>query len=107
MQHGPQTAFLEPDEWLRAQHRTGASRNWWNLSDPQLDEMLDEQTRILDRDERIEKIKDIQRYMLTEVLNPVQTWSPPSRTPRQPWVRAWYPQFAYGYFAMKGVWLDR
>jgi peptide/nickel transport system substrate-binding protein len=107
MQHGPQSALLEADEWLRAQHRTGAGRNWWNVSDPKLDAMLDEQTRILDREERIEAVQDIQRYILTDVVNPVQTWSTPNRSPRQPWVHGWYPQFVYGYFTMKQTWLDR
>ena len=27
---GPQTPFMEPDEWLRSQHQTGAGRNWRN-----------------------------------------------------------------------------
>ena len=34
LQFGPQTPFLEPDEWLRTQMQTDAARNWYNISDP-------------------------------------------------------------------------
>lgn len=45
---GYQTYFQEPDEWLRTQLHTDGSRNWYNISDPELDKLLDEQRTILD-----------------------------------------------------------
>ncbi|HWL13059.1 MAG TPA: ABC transporter substrate-binding protein, partial [Ureibacillus sp.] len=61
---GYQTYFQESDEWLRTQLHTNGSRNWYNISDPELDKMLDEQRMILDEEERKEYVHDIQRYVL-------------------------------------------
>jgi ABC-type transport system substrate-binding protein len=107
MAYGPQTPFLEPDEWLRAVMRTGATRNWYNLSNPELDEMLDRQTRLIDHEERVELVKDIQRFALEEVLDPIQVFNPVYIYPEQPWVKNYNQHQSYGYYAMKEVWLDQ
>ena len=104
---GPQTPFLEPDEWLRAQHMTGAPRNWFGISDPVLDEMLVEQTQVLDREERMELVHDIQRYIATEVVNPIQTWAAALVYPQHTWVKNYHPHNAYGFYELRNVWLDR
>lgn len=104
---GLQTPFLEPDEWLRAQLRTGASRNWFAISDPKLDEMLDKQRTIVDQEERVSLVRDIQEYVATDVVNPMPLWSQMTRTPRQPWVKGWNAQPSYGYPWMPDVWIDK
>lgn len=59
------------------------------------------------RDERTELIRDIQRYIMTEVAKPVQTWATPVRLPQLPAVKGYDPHASYGYYTMKQVWLDR
>jgi peptide/nickel transport system substrate-binding protein len=104
---GPQTPFLEADEWLRAQLHSEGTRNWFNINDPELDEMLVRQTQILDEDERKEYVHEVQRYWFENVLNPIPVWSPSGVTPEQEWVKGWNPIAMYGYPWIKDVWLDR
>lgn len=107
LQFGPQTPFLEPDEWLRLQMRTGAARNWYNLSDPTLDAMLDEQLSIVDKDERAEMIKEIQRYALESVMNPIPVWTYFTRWAYAPGVENFYRHASYGFNGIERVWLNR
>lgn len=104
---GYQTYFQEPDEWLRTQLHTNGSRNWYNISDPKLDKMLDEQRTILDVEERKQYVYEIQRYVLENLMNPIPLTSYYTRTPRQPYVRDSYPHASYGYGYLKDVWLDK
>ena len=104
---GYQTYFQEPDEWLRTQLHTNGSRNWYNISDPALDKMLDEQRLILDVEERKQYVYEIQRYVLENLMNPIPLTTYYTRTPRQPYVRDSYPHASYGYGYLKDVWLDK
>ncbi|MFD1848763.1 ABC transporter substrate-binding protein [Oceanobacillus bengalensis] len=104
---GYQTYFQEPDEWLRTQMHSEGTRNWFNISDPELDVMLDEQRMIIDEDERREMVYDIQRYVLENVVNPIPVSTYYVQSPQQPYVKNWEPHSSYGYIHMKDVWLDR
>ncbi|MEK5080729.1 ABC transporter substrate-binding protein [Solibacillus sp. FSL W7-1436] len=104
---GYQTYFQEPDEWLRTQLHTNGSRNWYNISDPELDKMLDEQRTILDVEERKKYVYDIQRYVLENVVNPIPITTYYTKTPIQPYVRDSYPHASYGYGYLKDIWLDK
>ena len=104
---GYQTYFQEPDEWLRTQLHTDGARNWYNISDPELDKMLDEQRTILDLEERKEFVYEIQRYVLENLVNPIPLTTYYTKTPRQPYVRGSYPHASYGYGYLKDVWLDK
>lgn len=106
LQFGPQTPFLEPDEWLRLQMRTDAARNWYNISDPTLDAMLDEQIAIVDPGERAEKIKEIQRYALENVMNPIPVWTYFTEWNYAPRVQDFYRHGSYGYNGIERVWLS-
>lgn len=106
LQFGPQTPFLEPDEWLRLQMKTDAARNWYNISDPTLDAMLDEQIAIVDPDERAEKIKEIQRYALTNVMNPIPVWTYFTEWNYAPRVQDFYRHGSYGFSGIERVWLS-
>ena len=104
---GYQTYFQESDEWLRTQLHTNGSRNWYNISDPELDKMLDEQRMILDVEERKEYVHEIQRYVLENLVNPLPLSTYYTKTPRQPYTRDVYPHASYGYGYLKDVWLDK
>jgi len=105
IQFGPQTPFLEPDEWLRGQMGTGQGRNWYNISDPTLDELLDEQLGILDEAERIDAVQDIQRYALTELLAIIPVWTYETRWSYAPEVRDFYRHASYGFNGIEQAWL--
>ncbi|MFY0743070.1 ABC transporter substrate-binding protein [Solibacillus silvestris] len=104
---GYQTYFQEPDEWLRTQLHTNGSRNWYNISDPELDKLLDEQRTILDVEKRKQYIYEIQRYVLENVVNPIPITTYYTKTPIQPYVRDSYPHASYGYGYLKDVWYDK
>lgn len=104
---GYQTYFQEPDEWLRTQLHTKGTRNWYHISDPELDKMLDEQRVISDVDERREFVHEIQRYVLENLVNPIPLTSYHTKTPRMPYVKDSYPHASYGYGYLRDVWLDK
>lgn len=104
---GYQTYFQEPDEWLRTQMHSQGARNWYNTKDSDLDEMLDDQRMILDENERLEKVHEIQRYILENVLNPIPVSTYYVMTPHQQYVKNYEPHASYGHIHMKNVWLDK
>ena len=104
---GYQSYFQEPDEWLRTQLHTNGARNWYNISDPELDKMLDKQRLILDLDERKEYVHEIQRYVLENLVNPIPITTYYTVTPRHPYLKGIYPHASYGYGYLKDVWLDK
>ena len=104
---GYQTYFQEPDEWLRTQIHTNGTRNWYNISDPELDTMLDEQRLILDVNERKEKVYEIQRYVMENLVNPIPLTTYYTKTPRQPYTKNVYPHASYGYGYLKDIWIDK
>lgn len=106
IQFGPQTPFLEPDEWLRLQMSSDGARNWYNINDPVLDGLLNEQLSIVDVDERIAKIQEIQRYALENVLNPIPVWTYFTQWTYSPEVQDFYRHASYGYAGIERVWLD-
>ncbi|MDY7106647.1 MAG: ABC transporter substrate-binding protein [Actinomycetota bacterium] len=107
IQFGPQTPFLEPDEWLRAQFYSSGARNWYGVNDPDLDAMLEEQLTLVDRDERIAKIKEIQTYILENTIAPIPVWTYLSNYQYQPWVRNYYRHASYGILGIEYAWLDQ
>ncbi len=106
IQFGPQTPFLEPDEWLRLQMRSDGARNWYNINDPELDALLDAQLSIVDPDERAEAIRDIQRYALENVMNPIPVWTYFSQWNFSPRIQNFYRHGSYGYAGIERVWLS-
>jgi peptide/nickel transport system substrate-binding protein len=63
MTYGPQTPFLDPDNFLYAQYYPGEPKNQSHIDDPVLADMLVRQRRIFDVTKRREVIYDIQRYL--------------------------------------------
>ncbi len=106
LQFGPQTPFLEPDEWLRGQMGTGAGRNWYNISDPVLDGLLDEQLGMTDADARAEKIREIQRYTLENLMNPIPVWTYLTQWNYAPEFKNFFRHASYGFNGLEGAWLQ-
>ena len=85
---------------------TGQGRNWYNLSDPTLDGLLDEQLGILDEEERAEKIREIQRYALTEVLAIIPVWTYETRWEYAPEMQDFFRHASYGFNGIEASWLS-
>jgi peptide/nickel transport system substrate-binding protein len=63
MAFGPQTPFLEPDNFLFAQYYPGEPKNQSHINDPVVADMLVRQRRTVDVAKRREVIYEIQRYL--------------------------------------------
>lgn len=63
MTYGPQTPFLDPDNFLFAQYYPGEPKNQSHINDPVLADLLVRQRRTADVAKRREIIHDIQRYL--------------------------------------------
>jgi peptide/nickel transport system substrate-binding protein len=63
MAFGPQTPFLEPDNFLFAQYYPGEPKNQSHINDPVVADMLVRQRRTVDVAKRREVIFEIQRYL--------------------------------------------
>jgi len=107
MQLGPQTPFVEPDEWLRGQYGTNGGRNWYNNSDPVLDALLDEQLTLIDPDARKAKITEIQLYIAENMLAPIPIWNQLTDMQLGPDVRNLWRHQTYGMAGSQYIWLDR
>jgi peptide/nickel transport system substrate-binding protein len=60
--HGVQSSMPEPDAQLSEFYRTGGPTNFMNVSDPQLDSMIDRQRTIFNAEQRKAAVKEIVRY---------------------------------------------
>jgi peptide/nickel transport system substrate-binding protein len=63
MTYGPQTPFLDPDNFLFAQYYPGEPKNQSHIEDAALADMLVKQRRTFDVARRREVIHEIQRYL--------------------------------------------
>ena len=61
--YGPQTPFLDPDNFITATHLPGESKNQSHVNDPVLTDMLVRQRRTVDVGKRRELLHEIQRYL--------------------------------------------
>jgi peptide/nickel transport system substrate-binding protein len=63
MTFGPQTPFLDPDNFLYGMHYPGEQKNQSHVDDPIVTDLLVRQRRIFDVAKRREVIHDLQRYL--------------------------------------------
>lgn len=66
MAFGPQTPFLDPDNFLFGQYYPGELKNQSHIQDPLLADLLVRQRRTFDVARRRELIHEIQRYLATQ-----------------------------------------
>jgi peptide/nickel transport system substrate-binding protein len=105
--YGPQTPFLEPDNFLFGQYSPGELKNQSHINDPVVADMLIRQRRTFDVAKRREIIHDIQRYLATQQYY-VQI---PSGVLIAVWAEAlknYGPNLGYDYGGrLVAAWLDR
>jgi peptide/nickel transport system substrate-binding protein len=71
---GPQTPFLEPDNFLYGQYYPGEIKNHGHINDPVLADLLVRQRRTMDPAKRREIIYEAQRHIAKQQWY-VQLWS--------------------------------
>jgi peptide/nickel transport system substrate-binding protein len=64
--YGPQTPFLDPDNFLFGTHYPGELKNQSHVDDPIVTDLLVRQRRLFDIAKRREVIHDLQRYLATQ-----------------------------------------
>jgi peptide/nickel transport system substrate-binding protein len=107
MAFGPQTPFLEPDNFLYGQYYPGEIKNHGHINDPVVADMLIRQRRTQDAAKRREQIFDIQRYLAkqqyyvqigSQIYNAVWTQA----------LKNYGPNLGYDYGGrLMAAWLDR
>src|SRR5262245_19285952 len=107
MAFGPQTGFLEPDNFLFGQYYPEELKNQSHINDPVVADMLVRQRRTLDVAKRREIIHDIQRYLAKQQYY-VQM---PSQIYIGIWdgaLRNYAPNMGYDYGGrLMAAWLER
>jgi peptide/nickel transport system substrate-binding protein len=63
MTYGPQTPFLDPDNFLYGMHYPGEQKNQSHVDDPVVTDLLIRQRRVFDVGKRREIIHELQRYL--------------------------------------------
>ena len=105
--YGPQTPFLDPDNFLSATHLPGESKNQSHVDDPVLTDLLVRQRRTLDVAKRRELLHEIQRYLAKQQYY-VQL---PSAVNIGVWdgaLKNYGPNLGYDYGGrLVAAWLDR
>jgi peptide/nickel transport system substrate-binding protein len=107
MAYGPQTPYLEPDNFLYGQYYPGELKNQSHFNDPVAADMLIRQRRTLDLAKRKELIWDIQRHLAKQQYY-VQL---PSAVHVSVWdgaLKNYGPNFGYDYGGrLMAAWLER
>jgi peptide/nickel transport system substrate-binding protein len=107
MTFGPQTPFLDPDNFLFGQYYPGELKNQSHINDPVVADMLVRQRRTVDPAKRREVIFDIQRHLAKQQYY-VQV---PSTVNIAVWENAlknYGPNLGYDYGGrLMAAWLDR
>ena len=107
MTYGPQTPFLEPDNFLFGQYYPGETKNQSHSNDPVVADLLVRQRRTFDMAKRKEIIGDIQKHLAKQQYY-VQA---PSAVYIAVWenaVKNYGPNLGYDYGGrLMAAWLDR
>ncbi|MEK7681309.1 MAG: ABC transporter substrate-binding protein, partial [Chloroflexota bacterium] len=100
-------APVTPDTILAQYYRSGSARNFADITDKKLDEMIDRQMSTLDPQERKKQLKAIETYLYDNGLATVISWGSYSQV-WQKWVRDFVPgETTFNNVRLETVWLDR
>ena len=97
----------DPDGYLYENYRCGASRNYTDYCNEEMDRLIDQQSQELDRAKRLKLVWEIQRKLEADVARPMLGWRNEYFT-SWPYVKNLPPHNSlYNYARMQEVWLDR
>jgi peptide/nickel transport system substrate-binding protein len=104
---GWDNGWMEPDDYLYPYFHSTGSRNSFNLSDPTLDRMLEEQRQEFDTEKRQQMVYDIQHYLLDKVVARLDWVCDITRGMLWPYVKnRWYSAWFGDTFQQADNWLD-
>jgi peptide/nickel transport system substrate-binding protein len=106
--YGLQTPFTDPHDYLFNMMSSGSARNHAGINDPRLEEMLRDEERTLDEDERVRKVQEIQRYAMDRMYYiPIAVGN--AYIALQPWTKNYQYSATYGAGTetYAKVWVDR
>jgi peptide/nickel transport system substrate-binding protein len=107
MTYGPQTPFLDPDNFLFSMHYPGEAKNQSHVDDPIVTDLLIRQRRISDVVKRREVIHELQRHLAAQQYYV----HPPSGVYIAVWegaLKNYGPNLGYDYGGrLLAAWLDR
>jgi peptide/nickel transport system substrate-binding protein len=105
MGYGLQTPMLTADDYLSSEWTSEGPRNWYGIADPALDQMITEQRGELDRATREQQLREIQRYIIENVSNPVPLYVYDGLSISAPYVHDSWPHPDYGTRHQARIWL--
>jgi ABC-type oligopeptide transport system substrate-binding subunit len=103
-------SFADPSGYFTTYWNPSSTRSMQKWTDDTLEQMFADQDQELDREARIEKLHEIQRYMHgDDVLNAVTIHTEASTTLWQPYVRNMFPRLNYGRGSemIAQIWFDK
>jgi peptide/nickel transport system substrate-binding protein len=104
---GLQTPWLTADDMLISQWYSKGTRNWFNISDPQLDKMILDTRPIADPTKRTDADKDVQRYIIKNISNPLPLYIYQAFVLYGGYMHGIHPQPEYGSRHLINVWMDK
>lgn len=100
--------WIDPDEWLYAFFHSRGTKNSFRYGDAQLDALLEAQRREFDEERREQRVREIQRHLLKNVLARVDYVTPINLWVAWPYYRNFVPSPFFGEsFKLSQAWIDR
>jgi peptide/nickel transport system substrate-binding protein len=106
--YGLQTPFTDPHDYLFSMNHPKSARNHAGIDDPKLTQMIDDEERTLDENQRVQKVKDIQKYWMDQMYYiPIAVGY--AYLFQQPWMRHLYYSSTYGFGVESHLdcWIDK
>jgi len=97
----------DPDAFFYENYKCGSTRNYSEYCNPEVDDLIDRQSREIDPKKRFELVLQIQRKLEADVAKPILGWRF-GYFVQWPHVKNLVPHHViYNYARMQEVWLDR
>ncbi len=101
-------AWDTPQQAMRLNHSEPGSINaWMGIRDPEIDVLIEESEVMLDRDENIDKVKEIQRALLENYAHLSYVWTAMNRELKWGYIRDWETNPANHPMYRVEAWIDR
>jgi ABC-type transport system substrate-binding protein len=104
---GLQTPWLTADDMLISQWYSKGTRNWFNINDPKLDQMIMDSRKIADPAKRTDALKETQKYIISNVSNPLPLYLYETIVLYGGYMHGIHPQPEYGSRHLINMWMDK
>jgi peptide/nickel transport system substrate-binding protein len=104
---GLQTPWLTADDMLISQWYSKGTRNWFNINDPKLDQMILDSRKIADPAKRTDALKAAQKYIISDVSNPLPLYLYETIVLYGGYMHGIHPQPEYGSRHLINMWMDK